>query len=648
MDEYHYDPLDVSRREIRLLDLCHASDDQEDGTKSIIRCAIFSVSLDEAPSYEALSYAWGSTARVAKIVVNGKECLVPGNVSIALEWLRRRKVCTNKGSSQSHRRLWIDALCIDQENIPERNIQVAMMWSIYARASRVLVWLGDACDESDLAMILVSVLDSGTKPGSTITPPGILFGVERCINPFSSLQKLHDSTEGEQIYPHKPNEWIAFQKLMKRPWWRRVWIVQEIAAARRESGTIWVGCGTIWLPWWMFERAAKLIREYLSCPSYFQQLGHLDMALFRIECLTDLRSRAHRNLDDITGFIYLLTQTRDHLASDPRDKIFALLGFVPSIGLLPDYTRKAEEVYEEVTRTVIGSSRILGMLLLNRFPKSLDLPTWVPDFSRSQWSSSSGSVSQETYNASHPTGFFGADGNQWANIRGCALDPKDTAGKLSLTGFTFDTPLVIDVEWSGEPEEQQSMFFHTVRRYQRRLAEFDGKYCRDRVEQHERDEAFWRTLIWNSDASGRYPAPDIFGDLFSTLTTSRHFLLPSRKVGSDVTNLVTKMVQLVHTELPVEDLPIPNVSYQRAPQCSITEQHFFTDTAGVFSLHRKDILAPVQQTCRWAILSASCSVPNFQSACESVTLTVATILWVLPMFMKLCTEKHWLHWRWSH
>ncbi|KAK4112393.1 HET-domain-containing protein, partial [Canariomyces notabilis] len=81
----------------------------------------------------ALSYAWGSPVRTHVITCNQLPFAVTTNLFHALYYLRR---------SDQSQCLWVDAICINQDNIPERNEQVRHMLAIYQASSRVIVWLG--------------------------------------------------------------------------------------------------------------------------------------------------------------------------------------------------------------------------------------------------------------------------------------------------------------------------------------------------------------------------------------------------------------------------------------------------------------------------------------------------------------------------
>jgi hypothetical protein len=132
--------------------------------------------------YTALSYVWGDATYKQPISVNGKLFGITPNLHAALVYIRDE----NKPVQ-----LWVDAVCINQSDIDERNSQVAQMSDIYLRAKKVIAWLGEAADGSDAAMdYLLSF--SSRKPTST---------------------------------PASPTLQIALEGLWTRPYWTRVWIL---------------------------------------------------------------------------------------------------------------------------------------------------------------------------------------------------------------------------------------------------------------------------------------------------------------------------------------------------------------------------------------------------------------------------------------
>lgn len=125
---FYHSPLDTSTDGIRLLTLEKAID-----LEVSVTCSLQHVTFAQKPKYEALSYTWGDETAKKRISINGKEFEVGRNLYDALKHIR---------SANRDRVLWIDAICINQANVPEKNQQIRMMPFTYSRASQVLVWLG--------------------------------------------------------------------------------------------------------------------------------------------------------------------------------------------------------------------------------------------------------------------------------------------------------------------------------------------------------------------------------------------------------------------------------------------------------------------------------------------------------------------------
>lgn len=135
---FKYSPLNREQSEIRLLRLLPSND-----LRSSVVCELEHVSLDKDVCYEALSYTWGGNVGTDSIVLDGAAFSVTSNLFAALCALR---------NEDSDCYLWIDVVCINQDDIAKRNQEVLRMLYIYQRARQVVVWLGEASDDSALAM----------------------------------------------------------------------------------------------------------------------------------------------------------------------------------------------------------------------------------------------------------------------------------------------------------------------------------------------------------------------------------------------------------------------------------------------------------------------------------------------------------------
>ena len=117
--------------------------------------ALVTYDASEAPAYEALSYVWGDASIQKAALVNGEVFSIGMNLDAALRHLRTKE---EEDGDKSTRTLWVDALCIDQQNVPERNQQVNRMRDIYAGAEHTVIWMGGESDGSEQVLEAVEVM----------------------------------------------------------------------------------------------------------------------------------------------------------------------------------------------------------------------------------------------------------------------------------------------------------------------------------------------------------------------------------------------------------------------------------------------------------------------------------------------------------
>jgi hypothetical protein len=154
--------LDHPRKEIRLLEVLPGSG--EEPLRANFVCEY--LSGDHISPYETISYAWGDSKLRGEIEIDGSVIDIPASSAAALRCMRRPDVS---------RRLWIDAVCIKQDDIPERNFQVTMMGEVYRRSSHNLVYLGeeDASTQSAIASIGRALEELDTRPGTLENFPDV-------------------------------------------------------------------------------------------------------------------------------------------------------------------------------------------------------------------------------------------------------------------------------------------------------------------------------------------------------------------------------------------------------------------------------------------------------------------------------------------
>jgi hypothetical protein len=180
-------------------------------------------SLEDRPAYTALSYTWGDPSPTKSIIINDAVVHVTESVETALRHLQHETDTIS---------LWIDQLCINQDDIAEKNEQVLMMKDIYRGAARVFVWLGSAADESDHLMDVLA--DVGTEAHQFGLMELDLSDLQKFSGKLLDERKLAIKDSLDRLvqrigltFPAK-----ALHSFTDRPWWLRVWVVQELSVAR--------------------------------------------------------------------------------------------------------------------------------------------------------------------------------------------------------------------------------------------------------------------------------------------------------------------------------------------------------------------------------------------------------------------------------
>jgi hypothetical protein len=345
------------------------------------------------PIYEALSYTWGDAVNKVPLKVNQSEEPVTTNLYSALFALRLEN---------QDRPLWVDALCINQNDIEERNNQVQRMQSTYQRATRTLVWLGEADDTSDLAFYLLERLGgSGEEIAQFRSPPTMdfagpqydpVYGLGDAERDYIAYFKSFiDSLGLIGIVDLDDNDWAALENLFSRPYWKRIWIVQEITNAH----SVEIHCGSNSLSWQTIDRIElnkKTIKD-ISLPLRTVERYTSLFAKGAIRRIMNQRKwtrhyiRSQGLEHSSTSFLNLLERFRDFNCTDPRDKIYALLGLASIDKNMPlpkpDYSKSVSEVYCATARAIIQYTRDLTILCLPKSYKGLiehHLPFWCPDW----------------------------------------------------------------------------------------------------------------------------------------------------------------------------------------------------------------------------------------------------------------------------
>jgi hypothetical protein len=392
--KYQYTPLDASQNSIRLLRLQAAPD-----ASAPIRCSLFHTTHKEAPPYVALSYVWGDSSNPQLVLVDSGAISVTPNLHHALLRLR-------PDAGQDDLVMWIDAICINQEDIQERNVQIGNMRAIYQHASRVAVWLGLDYNESSTAIQMA-----------------------RDLNVCQSRDEVFALLDR----PQSKNHLEFLVTLFRRQYWWRIWVIQEVSCAKSAM----VYCGEEVIPWQILDNVCDILKAveqqlhslFYKSPSYIRTLtfgGPRGLQL----------SRYSPNLS-APPLLELLLSHKSKKSTDPKDKVYALVGISSSrhtFGTI-DYSLSMREIYTHTASHIITTSQKLDVTCVKQHDfNQYDLPSWVTDWTRAP--ASSGEVVIGLHHHEPP---FTAAGNTLADVRflndgyvlkakGIAIDAIRTVG----------------------------------------------------------------------------------------------------------------------------------------------------------------------------------------------------------------------------
>ncbi|KAJ4248603.1 hypothetical protein NW757_008251 [Fusarium falciforme] len=348
---YQYRPLE--EQSIRLIRISPER-------KTMIKCEIIHVSLEDPPRYIAVSYAWGDPRDTRRIEIEGCPISVSASLHGAFQALRQRVESVL---------VWVDALSIDQQNRDERAQQVQLMPDIYSNAESVAIWLGPEEDDSSSAVDF--------------------------LGQVAAQAKYPDKVSRLLTAGARNGDLAAVVSLFERDYWRRLWVVQEVFNARE----IYVYCGTTKLSWDSYQLASDAFSEHRGDMAFRNdqiegrravispdQFSYAQVLIYQGPAsLPDLRAYME---DGEGALLEILRACRRKLASDPRDKLFGLLGVLPDEirnEFRADYNLPVKDVYTEVVDYLLKTTQCLDVICeAIHFPvhtSSANLPSFVPDWS---------------------------------------------------------------------------------------------------------------------------------------------------------------------------------------------------------------------------------------------------------------------------
>ena len=489
---YAYQPLNHASGDIRLLSLPIGSNSIEDPNEPL-RCCIEHVpsrlrfpfdedQISESGNspwedYDALSYEWSIPEPRRIILLDGQPFEVTPNLYGAL----RRVQQTARKENRQWIKLWVDAICIDQSNVSERNIQVSRMRYIYSFASTVYCTLTP-----------YSLTPNPTFEEWNNVPFDFEADMDNAGRMIPHLAKLPQAAQDAMIKSLESDYsnamaagWFVMIRFMSNSYWSRLWVVQEIALARqrvvviagRHSFEFEDISSIAWMMWNGMHTIAKLIcRAYKRLPP--SSWTHVaEIAWQRLN-----REERTEGPEDFDTVYMVLRKTMSSLCADPRDRVYGALGIISrdqSAKVSVDYSASVEQVYTCFAASVIEHTRSLTLLRLcsKTCTHEAKMPSWVPDL-RTKFSTLLATENSASSRMNH------------------LIQPRITSkSQLLLPGIcidhvdglaaTIDPQAQLDVVPVGNPGRLDHWY-----------SNFDGLKV-----------AFWSTLLCWEDQSATAPLP---------------------------------------------------------------------------------------------------------------------------------------------
>lgn len=414
-DRYRYLPL-AEGEDIRVLIVEPGQD------RDALRCKLVPSALPSTPTavlgrkvikYEALSYYWGTEEATLPITVISYDNSAPNarlsmaNIVQKKFWIRPNLHAALLQLRDRHNevRIWVDALCIDQENSQEKAAQVARMHEIYSEADNICIWLG--VDETDVRQKELGEVDP-RKQVVNPTSPSQTFGFIREMLNLSLLDSLVSN-------PDYASRWLAFVDLMRSRWFSRRWVIQELALAKAAT----VHYGREVMLWSDFADAVALfVTKHDQINSLLKKHNNTgdtdpigDMRALGANALVDATSNLFRKSEDgqiLERLLSLETLVSTLVAfesSDPKDTVYAVLsiasdtpysnartaaetvtsavstpGAPSTLGdprISPNYQKSLPEICADFVDYCIDKSGSLDIICRHWAPVNKEMPTWI-------------------------------------------------------------------------------------------------------------------------------------------------------------------------------------------------------------------------------------------------------------------------------
>ncbi|KAM3079861.1 hypothetical protein ACMFMF_003282 [Clarireedia jacksonii] len=375
-DPFTYLPLDYVMNEFRVLELW-GSGNSSDPLKGMLA---YTTRHEDIP-YACLSYTWEEEEPTDEISLVGQPFWIRKNLATFLRTVRRENVKFV---------MWIDAICIDQNNVAERNRQLPRMIDIYAAADLVISWVGESNEASEIAIDLIPELQ------------------------MPILQHKRDGTWDVKDSETFPRRLAALYRFLIRPYFRRIWVCQELAVSTRPL----LFCGHRYVEWYRLDLAAyhlvnvltrdrSMTRSMMASDPQLKSVSENDVSFVRrLFYFRHLIGQGANSIsimpanpewflmDEKTpGILDVLVLARDFESTSPYDKIFAVWNLARDtngMNFKMDYTRSLSQTYTDFAVAEANHNGSLDVICAAEPTRNekLATPSWVPDWSTPSTASS--------------------------------------------------------------------------------------------------------------------------------------------------------------------------------------------------------------------------------------------------------------------
>ncbi|KAE8822934.1 hypothetical protein PTNB73_07619 [Pyrenophora teres f. teres] len=512
--------------------------------------------------FTALSYVWGANPIFDQTITSDRgPIIITRSLAAALQALR---------SKHDRVYLWIDQICINQPDNEEKAMQIPLMDKIYTRATNTVIWLGD---------------DDGENPVQALDLMETVFarlqGTDAQVTP--------DDFKRLNFPPAKDRAWWAIRQFLRRPWFDRLWTIQEAVLSRN----LYLKCGRAEVCWDDFQAwcdclvGTGLLRWLKENVDLDAEYGKKQLAVVSSPqgATVVLSISAERlNMTNFThreSLLNLLVTTRYANATEPKDKIYGVLG-IARLDIVPDYSKKtsARQVYLQACLTQLPLL-VYELLSCVDHDTPLDL-SWVPDWSTQRVTAALG-YSTKAW------ALYWAGGRIVAGQKPPKAVVSDDKKEITVSGKIFDT-----ITRLGDIYQDPTLDIETPQESNRIMASY-VKIALETSTTHSYPmhdtsiyDAFFNTLLAGRDGSGILaPTPD-HSEVFSLIldcTTGQMPSLPGqtispRRQSGHFTLDNLKIKQQAKIRQPVRTLKDLRAAFRAA----MTMRRFAVTGKGYFAL----------------------------------------------------------------